>query len=295
MNATWDSYLRGWKRHARTRMFQRKLDQAFRFLDEAPGGLDGLFLAMSGGKDSAVVAGLLAERGAAIPWAYMHTRLNFPDTLGVVDQIGQHFDWPIQVSEPAGLEARIREVCKVYNTPMPQAGVDGWTEWELLEAFPATVNLLRSDTPAHAGARVRFLSTVASGNMLVAHAYATGARGSVCGMRADESRGRRLRARVYGANHVFAVDQQVLCCPIQWWSGEDVYAYLADREIPIHPYYQRAYEFMGGTTAPHLLRVDLSIMGENVAALGAMAAIRAVYPELYRRLAAIRPEVTNYV
>lgn len=295
MNPTWDSYLRGWARHARSRDFLRRYDQARRFLDEAPGGTEGLFLALSGGKDSAAVAGLLAEHGVGVPWAYMHTRLDFPDTLDVVDQIGQRFDWPVAVGEPDGIEKHVRDICRLYKTPLPQPSVDGWSEWDLLAAFPTSVNLMRSDTPAHAGARMRFMSVVASGNMLVSHAYATGARGSICGMRADESRGRKMRARVYGASHVFASDKQVLCCPIQWWTGEDVYGFLVSREIPIHPYYRRAYEFMGGTTAPHLLRVDLSIMGEGVAALGAMAAIRAVYPDLYRRLAAVRPEVTNYV
>lgn len=295
MNPTWDSYLRSWARHARTRPFQHKVDQARRYVEQAPGGVDGLFLALSGGKDSAAVAGLLLEMGVEVPWAYMHTRLNFPDTLSTVDAIGQRFDWPVGVVEPDGIEKHVRDVCRIYKTPLPQPTVDGWSEWDLLAAFPTSINLMRSDTPAFAGARSRFMSVVASGNMLVAHAYASGARGSICGMRADESRGRKMRARVYGANHVFAADKQVLCCPIQWWTGEDVYAFLVDREIPIHPYYRKAYEFMGGTTPPHLLRVDLSIMGELVASLGAMAAIRAVYPDLYRKLAAVRPEVTNYV
>lgn len=295
MGPSWESYVRGWARHAKTLRFQHRVDQARRFLSEAPGGTAGLFLALSGGKDSAVVAGLLDELGVQVPWAYMHTALNFPDTLATVSAIGERFDWAVDVIVPTGLEQHVRDVCRRYNTPLPQPSVDGWSEWDLLAAFPTSLNLLRSDTPSLAGARSRFMSVVASGNMLVSHAYASGARGSICGMRADESRGRKMRARVYGANHVFAQDQQVLCCPIQWWTGEDVYAYLVDREIPIHPYYQRAYAFMGGTTPPHLLRVDLSIMGDQVAALGAMAAIRAVYPALFRKLAAVRPEVLGYV
>ena len=176
-----------------------------------------------------------------------------------------------------------------------------WTEWDLLASFPATVDVLstRPDDPTErlkaAGARSRLLRVVAAGNMLVAHAYATGARGTVSGLRADESKHRLMRAITFGAHHVYKTDGQVMVCPIQWWSGDDVFAYLVSRDVPVHPYYRAAYEYFNGTVEPARLRVDLTLVAEQFAAHGMLAVIAHIYPEHFHYLARSRPEILKYV
>jgi len=55
------------------------------------------------------------------------------------------------------------------------------------------------------------------------------------GIRAEESRVRRLRFHRWGAASTFA------CAPIVDWSCDDVFAYLALYELPVHP----AYAYLG--------------------------------------------------
>ena len=296
----WDTWRLQWARHARTASFARRVDQARHLLDATPGGLAGLFLGLSGGKDSAACAGLLHEHGARVPWAYMHTALNLPDTPDTVAAIGDRFGVEVDVAEPDDVATHIRDACRMFKTPLPPGPASTWTEWDLLRVMPASADVLGTQPDdgakrlAAAGARARILRVVASGNMLVAHAYATDARGSIAGLRADESRGRRMRAFTHGAHHVFQADGQLMVCPIQWWSGEDVLAFIESRGIPLHPYYRAAYEFFRGQAPPHELRVDLSLVPEAAARHGALAAIAKIYPDLFERLAAIRPEVRQY-
>lgn len=51
------------------------------------------------------------------------------------------------------------------------------------------------------------------------------------GVRAEESRARRLRMAHWGESTVNT------CAPIGWWRIEDVYGYLASRDLPVHPAY----------------------------------------------------------
>lgn len=60
--------------------------------------------------------------------------------------------------------------------------------------------------------------------------------GRILGIRADESPGRKVRMKRWGAITENA------CAPIGWWSAEDVFAYLAHHDLPIHP----AYAMTGG-------------------------------------------------
>ena len=56
------------------------------------------------------------------------------------------------------------------------------------------------------------------------------------GIRADESRGRKIRMRAHGLTSKNA------CAPLGWWSASDVFAYLAMHDLPVHP----AYAMLGG-------------------------------------------------
>jgi len=53
----------------------------------------------------------------------------------------------------------------------------------------------------------------------------------VSGVRADESGQRKARMRAYGESSAST------CAPIGWWSGLDVFAYLVEHDLPIHPAY----------------------------------------------------------
>lgn len=62
----------------------------------------------------------------------------------------------------------------------------------------------------------------------------------ILGIRADESSGRKLRQMVHGESSPNG------CAPITRWSAQDVFAYLASHDLPVHP----AYAMLGGGRWP---------------------------------------------
>lgn len=53
----------------------------------------------------------------------------------------------------------------------------------------------------------------------------------ISGVRADESGVRKIRMRRWG------LSTGSTCCPIGWWTAQDVFAYLAGCHLPVHPNY----------------------------------------------------------
>ncbi len=58
----------------------------------------------------------------------------------------------------------------------------------------------------------------------------------ILGIRADESRERRLTCLINGTS------SKLSCRPLAWWSVQDIFSYLAQHDLPIHP----AYAMLGG-------------------------------------------------
>lgn len=78
-------------------------------------------------------------------------------------------------------------------------------------------------------------------------------RRHLTGIRAEESSGRAISAKVYGASSPNA------CRPIIRWSAADVFAYLARHDLPVHP----GYAMLGGGRYERAkIRVDQ--LGERV-------------------------------
>jgi phosphoadenosine phosphosulfate reductase len=73
------------------------------------------------------------------------------------------------------------------------------------------------------------------------------------GVRAEESRARRMRMAHWGECSLNT------CAPIGFWKIEDVYAYLASRELPVHPAYACTW---GGQFPRETIRVS-TIGGVN--------------------------------
>jgi len=69
----------------------------------------------------------------------------------------------------------------------------------------------------------------------------------ISGVRAQESGSRRRRMMHFGASTAGT------CAPLGWWSGDDVFAYLIVRDLPIHPAYAC---LMDGLLDPRRIRVS---------------------------------------
>lgn len=286
---SWDSWLKTWRIHSGSPLFARRVDRA---KDVAVAGAKHgkMFCSLSGGKDSVAMAGILEEVGLAptVPCVHAHSGLNFPDTLSVVDATVDALNMDLEVIEPADIETHIRRIAKKYGVTAPQPAVSGYTELDLLRTIPLTVDITDALSDV--------LVVVAAGNMLISYMYEHEFAGSFVGLRADESRARTWYRRMWGADHRNMKDGTHQVCPLLEWTGLDVYAYIVSRGLPIHPYYQAAFEGSRGTVPdPARLRVDLGITPSIIAANGGMTFIRRVYPKMFAELAAIRPELNRYV
>lgn len=90
------------------------------------------------------------------------------------------------------------------------------------------------------------------------------------GIRAEENRGREMYRRIHGV----ATDR--FCAPLIHWSAEDVYAYLAEHDLPVHPSYAMS---LGGVMDRRQLRVS-SIGGDRGLVYGRREWEEAYYPDV---------------
>lgn len=240
--------------HARDAGFKRRVAGAMRRIRDIDDEGLPLFLALSGGKDSVALAGMLVECDVYPHAVHVHTELNTPGTLDVVDATIAMLGLSLDVWEPE------HDV------------------WELLRIEPADK-------------RDELFDKASSGSLLVSYTYAHHEQwaGSWTGMRAEESRGRMLNARARGALYQLKIDGKWIAQPLLWLSPQDVLAYALDRGLPIHPHYRRAYERFGAT--PERSRVDCLVTPPGVAALGAHAEARVLYPDLWARIEEARPSL----
>lgn len=249
----WSAVVATWRMHATRPAFKRLVTRTMEAAREIDAEGLRLFLALSGGKDSTALAGVLNEAGVDYHAVHVHTEINTPGTRETVDALADHIGFSLDVCEPED------------------------DVWELL-AQPVE------------GKKDPLFDRASSGSLLVAHTYAEEWDGSWTGMRANESRGRTMNARVRGSLYQLVVDQKWIAQPLLWWTAQDVYAYIVTRGLPLHPHYRLAYERCGVT--PERSRVDCIVTPETVAARGAHAEARVLYPSLWSRIEAARPSLS---
>lgn len=111
----------------------------------------------------------------------------------------------------------------------------------------------------------------------------TGSRRYISGVRADESSERKILSRTHGAS------TKTTCRPITWWSSQDVFAWLAAKNLPVHPSYAMQG---GGRWRRESIRVA-SLGGRRGAGIGRAEWEREYYGDVLRRLeaAARKPTV----
>ncbi len=92
------------------------------------------------------------------------------------------------------------------------------------------------------------------------------------GIRSEESRGRAIRARKWG------VSSPNTCAPLIGWTSREVFAFLAQFRLPVHPAYACS---LWGALSRHEIRVD-AIGGSEGTGRGRAEWERAYYPEIVR-------------
>jgi len=140
---------------------------------------------------------------------------------------------------------------------------------QFLERYPDTeyCEILRRCT-AHKDGSLSATGTLESG--FAEASFRFGSR-HISGIRAEESAARKLMGQVLGTGTDNA------CTPLMRWQALDVWAYLAEHDLPIHPAYAMSF---GGALSRDRIRVA-SIGGKRGRGTGRMEWERAYYPDIW--------------
>src|SRR6185312_2719580 len=272
VTASWSTWLEMWSTWARLSLFRRRVEWAKVAVRSA--GKRRLYASLSGGKDSVAMVGLIHEAGIDVHCAHAHSDLNLPESLSIVDAMCERLNLSYDIVEPE-------------RDP-----------WQMMAEFPPGI-----DVSAFRW-RDALARECSAGNLLVQYCYTPHAwglpadaepqswDGAFVGLRSDESNGRLANRKVRGSLYQSAIDETWTCTPIVDWSARDVFAFIVSRNLPIHPFYRRACEEMN--LDPEKQRIDWLFGTEMMNALGALVPIRKLYPNHWRRLILVRPELAQY-
>lgn len=217
------------------------------------------YAAWSGGKDSTVVAHLIATRFPEVPLVWFHSGFEFPETEEYMRSLADIWKLPLTViyAEPDAL------------TLMEQSGT-----WNHDAPFNPNVP--------------DFHETLIKRPSEAAHARF--GPGEALGLRAEESSGRRaLLASNRGAYE--RKDGTIVCAPLWNWTAVDIEKYYAHNNIPENPVYLKM-EKLGVPKDER--RAGLVLDGNNLVRSGRATWIRLGWPQLWAELRDRLPRVTEW-
>lgn len=233
----------------RTLGYRRRVDQARAVIIEAQRhGRIGV--SVSGGKDSTVMLHLVRALVPDAAAAWFDSGAELAGTAALVAQQGAERIAPIR---------DLPDMCRYAGWWGARNPVDHGASFDVL----ATLILEPSE---------RFA---------VAHSLAVMA----LGLRAHESRGRYRSAAMRG--DLYYVESTGLwhLCPLAWWTTADIWAYIAEHDLPYHP----AYDAMARIRVPREQQRIGTALGGKAISTGRIAVIKRIDPGLFNRLAAEFP------
>lgn len=242
------------------------------------------YVAFSGGKDSLVVLDLVRQVDPAAPVVWFDSGLDFPEVPLYIEQLAHQWQLNLSIitAEPTALQIIVDS--GIWDHDARQG--------EALDLGEALI-----DRPARA-------------------AHLQEGPGELWGVRSAESRARKMmyaravtreiasschgccpsgeRARAHYEAHGGLVRRQdgtVAFGPIWDWSTEQVWDYIAARDLPVNPVYDRLKSF---GAPPEALRVS-TLLSDTGLQHGRITWLRRGWPDLFEELAGQLPRLREFV
>lgn len=249
-----------WRAWACTRLHARRVQATQDYIRQGLTLSHAPYLAFSGGKDSTVLLHLVQAQAPTIPVVWSDDEWEYPETVAFVAAVR------------AGLAAG---QLRIITAPITHA--PGFTSWAADRPW------LRQPDPS------ALWYNAPMGGMQ-AHARAQGYDAVFLGLRADESRERRLRLTQAGPVAWVQGTQMGHVSPLAWWSTDDVWAYILAHDLAYNPVYDRLSAF---GVPPQYQRVG-PLAQRRVLGYGQLATLQRGWPVLFNQLAALWPDARAY-
>ncbi|ODU10097.1 MAG: hypothetical protein ABS84_04300 [Rubrivivax sp. SCN 71-131] len=181
------------------------------------------------------------------------------DSIAMLHMVAQHVH-PHVIYNDSGLETPeamplVRGMCEKYGLPMTIAKGDA-----------ISLDLAGADTNRAIVGPVR------------AALQSIDAVAEFVGLRSSESKTRRIVIAKHGPIHASKRYGCLIAWPMRKWSSADVFAYIHEHALPLHPIYDRATDQERDTT-----RVSW-VYDSAFDRWGAVEIVRRHYPQVYQRL-----------
>lgn len=237
---------------SKLRAHQKRVDRAKSVIEQALSMDLSWYVACSGGKDSVALAHMVNEICPGIEIWSVKDEFDFPGEREFMEDLAEKYSWNLKiVSPPGGMRESLGNICEDLHS----------RGTSFSDKFFYT---LITEQEKHFD-------------------------GVFLGLRNGESNKRRLNFLRRG--FIYQKTNKVwTSCPISLWSGEDVFAYLVAREIPVFEIYYKT-AFHDGD--PCKIRKSWYLPSAR-ASSGQAAWLKYYYPDLYMRLLEIDPGVASY-
>lgn len=254
-----DDWREMYRLHAKLPAYKKRVAKTKEIIYQALKKINNPYAAISFGKDSMVMLHMLIQHRPNIPmvWSDRGEEAELPATYPFVEQVKRRYNINLQIIKP---EMSIFEIYRRYGLPEINEGVT--------KAIVAKVNLL-----------LPFAKFVKENNI----------DGYFQGLRADESKARRMMAASHGATFERKKDGLTVCNPLLRWTGRDIWAYIVANDVPYHPEYDN--EKFNNREQIRLSNWSGLYMSRR----GRMVDLKNNHPDLYQKLVGEFPEVRFFV
>ena len=238
---------------ARLPGFWRKIDRALDVI-RAARKKGRIGVSVSGGKDSTVVLDLVRRADPDAPAAFFDSGAELESTRAIVRHYG------VTVIHP---RLSFQEMARY-------AGKWGYAD-PVDPGCPFDFGMVLVHEPAETFVVRERLMVVA------------------LGLRAEESAGRWMNATARGELYQ-REDRTWHCCPVAFWSADEIWSYIASRNLA----YNAAYDRMAELGIPREEQRISTLLGDRAANYGKYARLKQIEPGTFNRLAAEFPGIRAY-
>lgn len=247
--------------YSRSRRFTKKVDEARSFIRAALLDHAGTWAVnISGGKDSGVLLDLCYAAGWRGPLVYMVYAETPTENSGVVQEAAQRYQ------------------LLLHTVPVPGA----WDVFRTVGHF-----FVQPVTPEEKAATAKMLKAYKKRVNDFAQAQAW--TGDFLGLRAEESRPRRIMLSGKGRLYQTKIREAWTACPLAWWKSDDIWAYTLSRELPYLAVYDRTPDLA------HTRSETTYLAAPSLWRHGFAAWLKRYQPEEWKRIVAVFPDVQTYV